>query len=113
MLIWDFCAAVLSGEAKPALAQLSALLAQEESEVGILILLAGQVRLAALAAVLRENQMLRLKGGAIRVGGGIARRARPICRARKAASRSARMRSGRRRSAASIGRRDFGFLRCR
>jgi DNA polymerase-3 subunit delta len=64
VLIWDFCHSVLSGEAKPALAQLSALLAQEESEVGILILLAGQIRLAALAAVLRENKMLRIKGGA-------------------------------------------------
>ncbi len=63
VLVWDFCHAVLSGEAKPALAQLSALLAQEENEVGILILLAGQVRLAALAAVLRENKMLRLSRG--------------------------------------------------
>jgi DNA polymerase-3 subunit delta len=63
VLVWDFCAAVLGGEAKTALAQLSALLAQDESEVGILILLAGQVRLAALAAVLRENGMLRMKGG--------------------------------------------------
>jgi DNA polymerase-3 subunit delta len=63
ILIWDFCHAVLSGEAKTALAQLSALLAQEESEVGILILLAGQVRLAALAAVLGENRMLRIKSG--------------------------------------------------
>jgi len=63
VLIWDFCHAVLSGEAKPALEQLSALLAQDESEVGILILLAGQVRMAALAAVLRENKMLRLNRG--------------------------------------------------
>jgi DNA polymerase III delta subunit len=63
VLIWDFCHAVLSGEARVALAQLSALLAQDESEVGILILLAGQVRLAALAAVLRENKMLRLGRG--------------------------------------------------
>ncbi|HEX4141446.1 MAG TPA: DNA polymerase III subunit delta [Candidatus Methylacidiphilales bacterium] len=63
VLIWDFCAAVLGGDAKLALAQLSALLAQDESEVGILILLAGQVRLAALAAVLSENRMLRIKGG--------------------------------------------------
>ncbi len=63
VLIWDFCHAVLSGEAKPALAQISALLAQDESEVGILILLAGQIRLAALAAVLRENKMLRLSRG--------------------------------------------------
>jgi DNA polymerase-3 subunit delta len=63
VLIWDFCHAVLSGEAKPALSRLSALLAQDETEVGILILLAGQVRLAALAAVLRENGMLRLGRG--------------------------------------------------
>ena len=63
VLIWDFCHSVLSGEAKPALTQLSALLAQDESEVGILILLAGQIRLAALAAVLRENKMLRLSRG--------------------------------------------------
>src|SRR5260221_746912 len=63
VLIWDFCHAVLGGEARPALVQLSALLAQDESEVGILILLAGQVRLAALAAVLSENKMLRLNRG--------------------------------------------------
>ena len=63
VLIWDFCHAVLSGEAKLALAQLSALLAQDESEVGILILMAGQVRMAALAAVLRENRMLKLNRG--------------------------------------------------
>jgi DNA polymerase III subunit delta len=60
ILVWDFCHAVLAGEAKTALAQLSALLAQDESEVGILILLSGQVRQAALAAVLRDNKMLRL-----------------------------------------------------
>jgi DNA polymerase-3 subunit delta len=63
VIVWDFCAAVLGGDAKVALAQLAALLAQDESEVGILILLAGQVRLAALAAVLSENRMLRIKGG--------------------------------------------------
>ncbi len=63
VLIWDFCHAVLSGDAKLALAQLSALLAQDESEVGILVLLAGQVRMAALAAVLRENKMVRLTRG--------------------------------------------------
>jgi DNA polymerase-3 subunit delta len=60
VLIWDFCHAVLTGEAKVALAQLSALLAQDESEVGILILLAGQIRLAALGAVLRDNKFLRI-----------------------------------------------------
>ncbi len=63
VLIWDFCHAVLGGEAKPALTRLSALLAQDEKEVGILILLAGQVRMAALASVLRENKMLRLTRG--------------------------------------------------
>ncbi|MCE0482668.1 MAG: DNA polymerase III subunit delta [Methylacidiphilales bacterium] len=63
VLIWDFCHAVLGGEAKLALRQLSALLAQDENEIGILILLAGQVRLAALAAVLKDNQMLRLSRG--------------------------------------------------
>lgn len=67
VLVWDFCHAVLSGEAKPALALLFALLAQDESEIGILILLAGQIRMAALAAVLRENKMLRLNGGFAKV----------------------------------------------
>jgi DNA polymerase-3 subunit delta len=60
VIIWDFCHAVLSGEAKPSLELLGALLAQEESEVGILMLLAGQVRLAALGAMLRENNLMRL-----------------------------------------------------
>ena len=61
VLIWDFCSAVLSGDARQALSLLSSLLAQDESEVGILMLLAGQVRLAALAAVLRENKLLRVQ----------------------------------------------------
>ena len=60
VIIWDFCHAVLAGEAKHALELLGALLAQEESEVGILILLAGQVRLAALGAALRENNLMRI-----------------------------------------------------
>lgn len=59
-IVWDFCHAVLDCDAREALAQLTALLGQEQSEVGILVLLAGQVRLAALAAVLRENKMLRV-----------------------------------------------------
>jgi DNA polymerase-3 subunit delta len=63
VLIFDFCHAVLEGNAKPALILLSALLAQDESEVGILILLAGQIRMAALAAVLRENNLMRLGRG--------------------------------------------------
>jgi DNA polymerase-3 subunit delta len=61
VLVWDFCHAVLGCEAKPAVALLSSLLAQDESEVGILMLLAGQVRLAALAGVLRDNKMLRVQ----------------------------------------------------
>ena len=60
VIIWDFCHAVLAGEAKPALELLGALLAQDESEVGILMLLAGQVRLAALGAALRENNLMRV-----------------------------------------------------
>jgi DNA polymerase-3 subunit delta len=60
VLIWDFCSAVLGGDAKAALAELSALLAQDESEIGILILLAGQIRMAALGGVLRDNKMLRV-----------------------------------------------------
>ena len=60
VIIWDFCHAVLAGEAKTALELLQALLAQEETETGLLILLAGQVRLAALGATLRENNLLRL-----------------------------------------------------
>jgi len=57
-VIWDFCHAVLGGEAKLALELLGALIAQEESEVGILVLLAGQVRMAALGATLRENKLM-------------------------------------------------------
>ena len=64
VLIWDFCHAVIAGEAKPALALLHALLAQQETETGILVLLAGQVRLAALGTALRENNLLRLRPGA-------------------------------------------------
>jgi DNA polymerase-3 subunit delta len=59
-VIWDFCHAVLGGEAKLALELLGALIAQEESEVGILVLLAGQVRLAALGATLGENKLMRI-----------------------------------------------------
>ena len=60
VIIWDFCRAVLEGQGKLALSQLAALLAQEESEVGILVLLGGQIRLAALGAVLRENKLLKV-----------------------------------------------------
>jgi DNA polymerase III subunit delta len=59
VLIWDFCDAVLSSKPKQALALLQRLLAQEESEVGLLIVLAGRVRLAALAGMLQERGMLK------------------------------------------------------
>jgi DNA polymerase-3 subunit delta len=58
--IWDFCDAVLSGKAKAALTELEQLFRQGESEIGILILLAQQVRLAALGGVLLENKLLRI-----------------------------------------------------
>jgi DNA polymerase-3 subunit delta len=67
VLIWDFCDAVISGNAKAALALLSSLLGQEESEVGILIVLAGRIRLAALGGVLRENNLLRLSFNSAKV----------------------------------------------
>ncbi|PTY01745.1 hypothetical protein DB346_11155 [Verrucomicrobia bacterium LW23] len=60
VLTWDFCEAVLSGDSRRALSMLSQLLAQQESEVGILILLSNQVRQAALAGALREAGQLRL-----------------------------------------------------
>jgi DNA polymerase-3 subunit delta len=60
VLIWDLCDAVIGGQAPAALHLLKRLCAQEESEAGILILLAGQVRLAALAGVLLDQKMMRL-----------------------------------------------------
>jgi DNA polymerase-3 subunit delta len=64
VLIWDFCHAVIAGEARPALTYLHALLEQEETETGLLSVLAGQVRLASLGTMLRENNLLRLRPGA-------------------------------------------------
>lgn len=63
IVVWDFCDAVLQGDAKAAIALLDRLLSQGESEIGIIILLADQVRQAALAAVLREQGLLREKRG--------------------------------------------------
>lgn len=60
VLVWDFCDAVLAGDAKIATYLLSQLLAQEESEVGLLIMLAGQVRLAALGGMLKEQGLMKL-----------------------------------------------------
>lgn len=58
VLIWDFCDAVVLGKPKTALALLSSLLQQGESDVGILILLSNQVRMAALGSTLAEAQLL-------------------------------------------------------
>ena len=60
VLIWDLCDAVIGGQTPTALQLLKRLRAQEESEAGILILLAGQVRLAALAGALLDQKMMRL-----------------------------------------------------
>lgn len=59
-VIWDFCDAVLTGQSVEAMTLLEQLIAQEESEVGILVLLSQQIRMAALAAVLREQKLLKL-----------------------------------------------------
>jgi len=58
-VVWDFCDAVLRGRAREATSLLGDLLAQGESEVGVLILLSNQIRLAALAGVLRERNLLK------------------------------------------------------
>jgi len=59
-VIWDFCDAVLSGKPKAALIELEQLFRQGESEIGILILLAMQVRMAALGGVLLEHKLMRI-----------------------------------------------------
>jgi DNA polymerase III delta subunit len=60
VVIWDFCDAVLEGKTQVALVLLHQLLAQDESEVGILILLGGQTRQAALGTTLMEHRWMRL-----------------------------------------------------
>lgn len=58
MIIWDLCQAVTVGQPSEALRLLRQLLAQGESEIGLLILLGGQVRLAALGMYLYETKRL-------------------------------------------------------
>jgi DNA polymerase III subunit delta len=60
VLVWDFCDAVLAGDARAATSLLNQLIAQEESEVGLVIMLAGQIRLAALGGMLKEQGLMRL-----------------------------------------------------
>lgn len=63
-IVWDLNDAVIRGDAREAVHLLRQLLAQGETEVGINILLAGQVRLAAVGVYLLEAGHLRLVGGA-------------------------------------------------
>ncbi|MDD5262221.1 MAG: DNA polymerase III subunit delta [Methylacidiphilales bacterium] len=60
LMVWDLLDAVIAGDSAESVHMLRQLLAQNESEVGILILLAGQVRLAALGTHLLETRRLRL-----------------------------------------------------
>ncbi|MDX6766937.1 MAG: DNA polymerase III subunit delta [Candidatus Methylacidiphilales bacterium] len=59
-IIWDLNDAVIEGDTTHAIYLVRQLLAQGESEVGMGILLAGQVRLAALGTHLLETKRLRL-----------------------------------------------------
>ena len=61
LLVWDLLDAVVAGDSAESLHMLRQLLAQNESEVGILILLAGQIRLAALGTHLLETGRLRVR----------------------------------------------------
>jgi len=62
-LIWDLLDAVLAGESSEALSVMRQLLMQDRSmsEVGILIMLSGQVRLAALGVHLLESRKMSLR----------------------------------------------------
>ncbi len=58
--IWDFCNAVLAGRQTEALDLLRQLILQNESDIGILIILSQQVRMVALSSALIENKMMRV-----------------------------------------------------
>jgi DNA polymerase-3 subunit delta len=60
LLVWDLCDAVTSGNTSEAIPLLRQLLAQGDSEVGILILLSNQVRLAAIGVWLKEQGLLKM-----------------------------------------------------
>ncbi|MEO0454538.1 MAG: DNA polymerase III subunit delta, partial [Verrucomicrobiota bacterium] len=61
LLVWDLCDAVTEGQTNQATYLVRQLLAQGESEVGILILLSNQIRLAALLSWMREAGHARLE----------------------------------------------------
>ena len=58
--VWDWCDAVVAGKLGPARAGLRRLLDQGESEVGLVMILAGSLRLAALGRALQDAKLLRL-----------------------------------------------------
>ena len=60
--VWDWCDAVVAGKLGPARAGLRRLLEQGESDVGLVMILAGSLRLAALGRALQEARLLRLPG---------------------------------------------------
>jgi DNA polymerase-3 subunit delta len=70
LLVWDLCDAVTEGKTSESAHLVRQLLAQGESEVGILILLSNQIRLAALLVWMEEVGQARLqrKGRAHSVG---------------------------------------------
>jgi DNA polymerase-3 subunit delta len=61
LLVWDLCDAVTSGKTSESAHLVRQLLAQGESEVGILILLSNQIRLAAMLAWMEEAGQARLQ----------------------------------------------------
>jgi DNA polymerase-3 subunit delta len=58
--VWDWCDVVVAGKTGPARAGLRRLLDQGESEVGLVMILAGSLRLAALGRALQEAKFLRV-----------------------------------------------------
>ncbi len=58
--VWDWCDAVVAGRSGPARAGLRRLLDQGESEVGLVMILASSLRLAALGRALQEARLLRV-----------------------------------------------------
>ncbi|MCS7064407.1 MAG: DNA polymerase III subunit delta [Methylacidiphilales bacterium] len=59
-VVWDFCNAVLAKRQADALDLLRQLLLQKESDIGILIILAQQLRTVTLCAALLEEKLMRL-----------------------------------------------------
>ena len=58
--VWDWCDAVVAGRSGPARVGLRRLLDQGESEVGLVMILASSLRLAALGRALQEARLLRV-----------------------------------------------------